>query len=222
MSLALCPQVESQAPQHFRSPEKQATCEGCFARQSICCFISLHCGMSRAVQPRASHDQFPAGLDEDSLQLYWAGTVSVVWDWEKPADHPSVAQNLLMIIVHTVIAPKHLGYFLSLSFLQLNACSLLRENRTLIKWLVCLYFKVDWFWWGFVFVFVFWCYYNQHASDAELFLWTMIYAKVKCNFWPLRINLFILFFNDLVLTRYWKVTQWLTLPASLCTVAQKG
>ena len=28
MSLALCPQVVSQAPQHFRSSEKQATCEG--------------------------------------------------------------------------------------------------------------------------------------------------------------------------------------------------
>ena len=34
VSLALCPQVVSQAPQHFRSSEKQATCEGCFARQS--------------------------------------------------------------------------------------------------------------------------------------------------------------------------------------------
>ena len=33
MSLALCPQVVSQAPQHFRSSEKQTTCEGCFARQ---------------------------------------------------------------------------------------------------------------------------------------------------------------------------------------------
>ena len=29
MSLALCPQVVSQASQHFRSSEKQATCEGC-------------------------------------------------------------------------------------------------------------------------------------------------------------------------------------------------
>ena len=36
MSLALCPQVVSQAPQHFRSSETQATCEGCFDRQSIC------------------------------------------------------------------------------------------------------------------------------------------------------------------------------------------
>ena len=41
----------SQAPQHFRSSEKQATCKGCFARQSICLVISLHSGMSKAVHP---------------------------------------------------------------------------------------------------------------------------------------------------------------------------
>ena len=34
MSLALCPQVVSQASQNFRSSEKQATCDGCFVRQS--------------------------------------------------------------------------------------------------------------------------------------------------------------------------------------------
>ena len=42
MSSALCPQVVSQASQHFRSSEKQATYEGCFARQSVCSVISLH------------------------------------------------------------------------------------------------------------------------------------------------------------------------------------
>ena len=46
MRLALYPQVMYQAPQHFRSSEKQATCEGCFARQSICLVISLRSGMS--------------------------------------------------------------------------------------------------------------------------------------------------------------------------------
>ena len=51
MPLALCPQVVSQAPQHFRSSEKQAICEGCFARQSICSTISRHSGMSGAVHP---------------------------------------------------------------------------------------------------------------------------------------------------------------------------
>ena len=40
MSLALCPQVVSQAPQHFRSSERQNTCGGsCFARQSTCSVI---------------------------------------------------------------------------------------------------------------------------------------------------------------------------------------
>ena len=46
MSLALCPLVVFQALQHFRSSEKQATCEGCFACQSVCWVISLHSGMS--------------------------------------------------------------------------------------------------------------------------------------------------------------------------------
>ena len=41
VSLALCPQVVSQASQHFRSSEKEATCEGCFARQSVCSVVSL-------------------------------------------------------------------------------------------------------------------------------------------------------------------------------------
>ena len=36
MSLDLWPQVVSQASQHFRSCEKPATCESCFAHQSIC------------------------------------------------------------------------------------------------------------------------------------------------------------------------------------------
>ena len=52
MSSALYPQVVSQAPQHFRSSERQANCEGCFARQSICSVISFHSGMSRAVHPQ--------------------------------------------------------------------------------------------------------------------------------------------------------------------------
>ena len=41
MSSALCPQVVSQASQHFKSSEQPATCEGCFARQSISSVISL-------------------------------------------------------------------------------------------------------------------------------------------------------------------------------------
>ena len=50
--LVLCPQIVSQAPQHFRSSETQATCDGCFVRQSVCSVISLHSGMSRAVYPQ--------------------------------------------------------------------------------------------------------------------------------------------------------------------------
>ena len=50
MSLALC--LVSQAPQHFRSSEKQVTCEGCFAHQCTCSVISLHCGMFMAVHPQ--------------------------------------------------------------------------------------------------------------------------------------------------------------------------
>ena len=34
-SLALCLRMVSQAPHHFRSSEKQATCDGCFASQSV-------------------------------------------------------------------------------------------------------------------------------------------------------------------------------------------
>ena len=35
MSLVLCPLVVSQAPQHFRSSEVPASCNGSFARQSV-------------------------------------------------------------------------------------------------------------------------------------------------------------------------------------------
>ena len=52
MSLALCLQVVSQASQHFISSEKQANCEGCFARQSICSVISLRSSMPKAVYPQ--------------------------------------------------------------------------------------------------------------------------------------------------------------------------
>ena len=41
MVFALCPQAESQAPQHFRASETQAICIGCFKGQSICSVISL-------------------------------------------------------------------------------------------------------------------------------------------------------------------------------------
>ena len=66
--MALSPQVVSQASQHFRSSEKQTTCEGCFACQSICSVISLHSSMSRAVHSQEfwrwmlTIDTFQSGL----------------------------------------------------------------------------------------------------------------------------------------------------------------
>ena len=48
-SLALCLQVASQTPQHFRSYKMQASCDGCFAHQSICSVIFVDSGMSKAV-----------------------------------------------------------------------------------------------------------------------------------------------------------------------------
>ena len=47
MSLALCPQAMSQAPQHFRSSETIPNGDtGCFARQSIYSVISNHSAVS--------------------------------------------------------------------------------------------------------------------------------------------------------------------------------
>ena len=78
--LALCPHVESWAPQHFRSSRTWATCEGCFAcqsqalqhfrssriraisegcftYQSSCLVIILDSSISRAVNQCESHEQ---------------------------------------------------------------------------------------------------------------------------------------------------------------------
>ena len=63
MSLALRPQVVSQAPQHFRSSEKQAICEGCFALQSLCSVDSLHTGMSWAVHPLCLYNCKPCKVN---------------------------------------------------------------------------------------------------------------------------------------------------------------
>ena len=50
MPLALCQQLVSQAPQHFRHFETQALVIVVFSRQSHRSVISLHSGMSRAVR----------------------------------------------------------------------------------------------------------------------------------------------------------------------------
>ena len=68
MSLALCRQVVSQAPPHFRSSEKQATC---FARQSIGSVISLHSGISRAVYPQ-EFSKVPVGrAPRTGIEVAW-------------------------------------------------------------------------------------------------------------------------------------------------------
>ena len=78
MSLALISQIVSQAPQHFGSSEKQAICEGCFARQSIWFPITLSC------PGQYTHRSFRKGVlittaicyDHSRLQ-YWC-RISVV------------------------------------------------------------------------------------------------------------------------------------------------
>ena len=49
MSLVLCPLLESRASHLFRSSETQATCDSCFASQSIFSVISHDSGMSRTL-----------------------------------------------------------------------------------------------------------------------------------------------------------------------------
>ena len=52
MSLDVCQQIESQAPQHFKTSGTKAPCDSCFALQSICSVVSLHSGRSRAEHPQ--------------------------------------------------------------------------------------------------------------------------------------------------------------------------
>ena len=83
VSLALCPLVVSQASQHFRSSEKQATCEGCFARQSVCSVVSLHSGMSRAVHPQefskvdVDHRHIPVWVSHSTFHFFVAGSLNM-------------------------------------------------------------------------------------------------------------------------------------------------
>ena len=93
MPLALCPPVMSQATQHFRSSEKQATCVGCFASQFICSVISLHSSMLTGVLeggPRLStHSSlgfpfhFPLFLASSLNHSLFDGIIDTIWwrDW---------------------------------------------------------------------------------------------------------------------------------------------
>ena len=72
----------TQAPQHFRTSAKQATCGGCFSCQFICSVISLHSDVSRAVHPQ----------DKDHYGTQWAGIAQ--WlerrtrDWKVAGSNP--------------------------------------------------------------------------------------------------------------------------------------
>ena len=89
-SLALCPQAMSQAPQHFRSFEMQAACDGCFAIQSVCsvacsprcamCFevgLCLFHTICRCFVVQAVYFYQPDGrgpclaFEGEKLQLHW-------------------------------------------------------------------------------------------------------------------------------------------------------
>ena len=66
MSLVLCPQVVSQAPQHFRSSDTQlGHIGGCFGHQCICSIISLQSSISRAVYPQGFSDADVSHADDD-------------------------------------------------------------------------------------------------------------------------------------------------------------
>ena len=94
MSLALYSQVVSQTPQHVGSSKKQAVCKGCFARQSICSVIFLHCGMYWAgragpseVVPRTRSFSFTAACTEqvEPAHLKW---------YREPGHFPSLRHVL--------------------------------------------------------------------------------------------------------------------------------
>ena len=52
MFLFLWTRVMSQASQNYRSSERQAVCEGCFMRQSVCSVVFLHSSRSGAIHPQ--------------------------------------------------------------------------------------------------------------------------------------------------------------------------
>ena len=104
MSLALWPQVVSQAPQHFRSSEKQATSEGCLACQSVCSVISLHSGMSRAVHPK----EFWKVDVEDVQRVHQAVYMLSTRDYNAALSHRQTPrkQNYTSAQYHTLQDPN--------------------------------------------------------------------------------------------------------------------
>ena len=112
MSLALCPQVVSQASQHFRSSKKQATCEGCFARQSVCSVVSLHSGMS--VQ-----ESTPTGVFEDGCRPSTHLGLRLLWFVPCYRIFPKIVQCLFCIASAIEIGPRLYNHAYDLSPSQL-------------------------------------------------------------------------------------------------------
>ena len=88
MSLALCRQVVSQAPQHFRSSETQATYDGCFSRQPICLVVYPEPGMSKEVHPREFFEGgcrtlIHASLDFPFHFFLFVASSSNPWGWRR-------------------------------------------------------------------------------------------------------------------------------------------
>ena len=78
MSLALCLQVVSHAPQHFRTSEVQATCDGCFPAS-----LSPGSGMFRAVHPQSFQRWMPNNeICQSGLPIPLFGASSMnLWGW---------------------------------------------------------------------------------------------------------------------------------------------
>ena len=85
MPLALCPQVVSHAPLHFRSSKAQATCHGCFPASLSALSFPLDSSMSRTAHlPDSSkvvveHWHMPARAWLP-IPLIVAGSLSL-WEW---------------------------------------------------------------------------------------------------------------------------------------------
>ena len=99
MSLVLCPLVVSQAPQHFRSSEVPASCNGSFARQSVSGYFPWLCHVQDSLYIHRSLCRWTSNTDKtaslgfsfhfwlfvaNSLNLW--GAIWVVPDWWFSAD----------------------------------------------------------------------------------------------------------------------------------------
>ena len=106
MSLVLCPLVVSQAPQHFRSSEVPASCNGSFARQSVSGYFPWLCHVQDSLYIHRSLCRWTSNTDKtaslgfsfhfwlfvaNSLNLW--GAIWVVPDWWFSAD-PSLCSKI--------------------------------------------------------------------------------------------------------------------------------